>query len=1349
VFAGKQTDPIIGVDLHMEMVPTPAPVPTPFPMPFVGAIEFSPVGVLLQWGIVTALSAVFDVPPEGPVLVNMLEAAKTGDEGKNHSLLPHTVIPPGTMWTPLPKPLKLKMRPGSPPKADNPAAPPGDAILVTGSDSVYISGNPASRLGDLAMSCGDPVRLPSSSLLAVPRGNPVLIGGAPKLDYAAAAKAFLLRNKWTAGLLHQLSSLLPRGRLRSLFRALTCFMTGHPVDVATGRMMTYPVDFELPGPIPLKFERVYSSAWCERSSDIGYGWSHTLDERIWLERGKVVYKEGEGRELEFDTFDFPGRRMSAGKEAWHAVDQLTLRCLGEGHWQVRSKDGLTREFALVGGDTRVSRLLAIRDRVGNSIRLEYGSRGELEWVTDSAGRRLRFVHDARGRLHRIALPAPTWDGWFDAMTYEYSEEGDLVGAKDANGKWTRYEYVRHLMVQETDRDGLSFYFLYDGDDATASCVRTWGDAGIYDHAIVYDRKNQRTFVTNSLGHTTIYAMNAANAVIAVTDPHGEKTRYEYTDTLWKSAEIGPLGDATRWTHDARGNVTQVVLPNGAASTVVYDAHDQPIAARDVAGVDWAWRYDELGRLAVRETTAGEVLRVTYDGRLPRVVLVDLDRYELRHDEHANLTHLTRPDGATSITKFDHLGRARGWRDVAGNLTELERDLTGNVLRMTSPDGTVRAAEYSGEGHVTRLFNGYTQVSFEYAGFHQLAGRTIAGDTVRWKHDTEGQLVLVTNENGEDYRFVRDARGDVAEEIGFDGRKHLFSRDAGARVTTVLKPSKADQKISYDVMGNVTEIRYSADGSKDTFTYSTTGRLLSATNGAGTAWFERDVRGRVLREGFGDDWVRSEYDARHCRVGVTTSRGLEQRIERDVLGGVRSVSVPAAGWKVEFERNVFGQEVSRTLPGGVYARWERDPEGRPLAQHIAQNGKWTRSTRYKWDGPERIAEIDDSVDGLTRYEHDARSRLIGAEYVKRGERQNRRMDPAGNIYKRDDRSDRRYGKGGVLLEAEGTRYGYDGDGNLILKELPNGERWEYRWNGAGRLEEVGRPDGGRVRFEYDALARRVGKTVDPCDAGPAEEHGWLWDRNVPVHVRGGLAIATWTFDPGMHSPLASHGDGGTLSAVADQLGAVRALYDDEGRLSARSNVDAFGASQTTDGPSRVPWSWPGQYPDVHAECSYNRYRYYDPGAGHYLSQDPLRAAGDLSLYGYVEDPLIGTDTFGLAQIFDVGTYGSLTGAEHVGDKLQAHELLRHLWLRTLGIASSGRLAENPAIALPDAIHATVHAEEAAIRASMGLGPKQFSGSLESELNIVATAMRRAGVPQDRIDKLKRDARRFGKQKGCPK
>ena len=69
---------------------------------------------------------------------------------------------------------------------------------------------------------------------------------------------------------------------------------------------------------------------------------------------------------------------------------------------------------------------------------------------------------------------------------------------------------------------------------------------------------------------------------------------------------------------------------------------------------------------------------------------------------------------------------------------------------------------------------------------------------------------------------------------------------------------------------------------------------------------------------------------------------------------------------------------------------------------------------------------------------------------------------------------------------------------------------------------------------------------------------------------------------------------------------------------------------------IPFRQLGQYEDEETGLYYNRFRYYDPKIGNYISQDPIGLAGkNPTLYGYVEDcntqidPL-GLDTFGVNQ-----------------------------------------------------------------------------------------------------------------------
>jgi RHS repeat-associated protein len=63
----------------------------------------------------------------------------------------------------------------------------------------------------------------------------------------------------------------------------------------------------------------------------------------------------------------------------------------------------------------------------------------------------------------------------------------------------------------------------------------------------------------------------------------------------------------------------------------------------------------------------------------------------------------------------------------------------------------------------------------------------------------------------------------------------------------------------------------------------------------------------------------------------------------------------------------------------------------------------------------------------------------------------------------------------------------------------------------------------------------------------------------------------------------------------------------------------------------PFRFQGQQFDEETGLHYNRYRYYDPGVGRFVSQDPIGLWGGTNLLTYVHNPLTWIDPLGLARI----------------------------------------------------------------------------------------------------------------------
>jgi RHS repeat-associated protein len=77
-----------------------------------------------------------------------------------------------------------------------------------------------------------------------------------------------------------------------------------------------------------------------------------------------------------------------------------------------------------------------------------------------------------------------------------------------------------------------------------------------------------------------------------------------------------------------------------------------------------------------------------------------------------------------------------------------------------------------------------------------------------------------------------------------------------------------------------------------------------------------------------------------------------------------------------------------------------------------------------------------------------------------------------------------------------------------------------------------------------------------------------------------------------------------------------MVDEQGKLFWQADIGVWGELRGVAGDVQAcPFRWPGQYEDVETGLYYNRFRYYEPEGGLYVSQDPIGLAGGLRPYSY--------------------------------------------------------------------------------------------------------------------------------------
>src|SRR5262249_19460020 len=145
---------------------------------------------------------------------------------------------------------------------------------------------------------------PTISLMALGMraGLAVLGKGLKKLRKLQKASALMghisAKMKGAAHRLMDKLGVSEASKLRSRVDRAICTVTGAPVDVATGKVFTRALDFGLPGPLPLRWERVWFSTSTYRGP-LGHGVHHAYDLALLADADAIAVRLADGRAASF------------------------------------------------------------------------------------------------------------------------------------------------------------------------------------------------------------------------------------------------------------------------------------------------------------------------------------------------------------------------------------------------------------------------------------------------------------------------------------------------------------------------------------------------------------------------------------------------------------------------------------------------------------------------------------------------------------------------------------------------------------------------------------------------------------------------------------------------------------------------------------------------------------------------------------------------------------------------------------------------------------------------------------------------------------------------------------------
>jgi RHS repeat-associated protein len=154
------------------------------------------------------------------------------------------------------------------------------------------------------------------------------------------------------------------------------------------------------------------------------------------------------------------------------------------------------------------------------------------------------------------------------------------------------------------------------------------------------------------------------------------------------------------------------------------------------------------------------------------------------------------------------------------------------------------------------------------------------------------------------------------------------------------------------------------------------------------------------------------------------------------------------------------------------------------------------------------------------------------------------------------------------------------------------------------------------------------------------------------------ITTWVSEEGTFVPAAKITEKQKLSIATNYMGTPEAMYREDGEAVWTCELNSYGRVRNFQGESKTmcPFRYQGQYEDAETGLYYNRFRYYLPEEGMYLSQDPIGFNGGFALYSYVHNPYFWIDPLGLTGIIYLRT-DPITGKQYVGKSKSPESFVR--------------------------------------------------------------------------------------------
>ena len=752
----------------------------------------------------------------------------------------------------------------------------------------------------------------------------------------------------------------------------------------------------------------------------------------------------------------------------------------------------------------------------------------------------------------------------------YDEGGRLIREIDAMGNETKFSYV----------------------------LEGTGDAA----------KIKSQTKTDALGGKWITEFNADEYPISIINPLNEKTTYEWDPkrhlvSLTNALEI----KVATFTYDDRGLVTELKDALQNKIEFSYNEDKKLIQVKDAAEQLWKTERNEEGEAIALVNPLNQ-------------------RMELERNQYGKVKEVKDALGNKSRYQYDSMSRLKELKDANGNQTQWQWDELDRVTEKVDANRQVIQIGYdlmNRENKIVDPLNRAYQIAYQKFG-DRTEFKFTDGVGQNYQYDDNGNLIQFTNRAGSVFKYKYDKLDRLIETKWADGTCIKYGYDSVGRMLRAEK--------------------FGSTPSLLTFHYDAAGRLTSENQNGKSVGYAYNANSQLTQITYPSGRIVSyAYDSRGMTSSITTSEGAFI-YERDALGQVTKKTNPNQT-NTEQSYDAGQRLTSMTLKdSGAKSLWSNQYKFDKVGNRTSTEYLDGKKDLYDYDNLYQITGVTYGVESKKKAakeeNHFSPAETLDFERFMKGEKEAKSEKKNRAQYKYDSVGNRRFAleRGKASAYSVNALNQYVSSGKSFYKyntrgDLTSDGTWTYSYDLLGNL--VGASNGSTViKFEFDALNRRVSKTVQ------GEKEEYLYSSLDRIADMSGTQLkAEYVFEEGIDRPVMMKKGTEVFFIQQDILGNVVSLVGTDSKIKESISYEVFGLPTIKDeqgnakNSSLSPFLFTAREYDSEIGIYHYRARAYSPILGRFMQLDPIDLkAGDMNPYRYVGNSSLNyLDSYGLFAI----------------------------------------------------------------------------------------------------------------------